>query len=99
MAGLPLRFLASVARGRLVRTLRECLRSGRGGLGAGALALDPALDVALPPAGHRDLARTDVLGQGGTGGQVGAVRDRARGDDHRVAPDERVLADEGRVLL
>ena len=64
-----------------------------GGLGAGAGPGDPAVDVALAPAGHGDLAGLDVAGEGADpAADVGAVGDVDRRDEDRVGADEAVPA-------
>ena len=68
-------------------------------LRAGAAALDPPVDVALPAAGDRDLAGVDVAVHGGTGGDVRAGRNGDGCDEHRVGADEAVGADVRHMLV
>src|SRR5699024_4730541 len=81
----------------VLTVLREPSRRRR--LGLRPAALDPPLEVALRPDGHRQGPRGDVFADDRAGGRIGAVADRHGGDEHRVRARPHVRTDLCAVLL
>src|ERR1043166_8361061 len=68
-------------------------------LAFGFLAFYPPGDICLPPAGNPKGAVRDVLGDRGTGADVGLFPDAPRDNQLRVAADEGAVLDDGGILL